>query len=108
MSTDRGPHLAPHRAPYRRGLRLCLNPLLDAEKEREEDFLLPLAQATPEEKRRYGNSSSKFEERMQRLHEVSQIDLGFPHEFLAREGVRQFVHGGMFGHIDNHRRHQAL
>ena len=67
-----------------------------------------MAQATPEEKRRYCNSSSEFEEHMQRLHEVSQIDRGFPHEFLASEGVRQFVYGGLFEHIDNHRRHLAL
>jgi len=48
------------------------------------------------------------EAHMQRLHGVSQIDLGFLHAFLAREGVRQFVYGGMFERIDNHRSHLAL
>jgi len=38
----------------------------------------------------------------------SQIDLGFPHEFLASEGIRQFVCGGLFEFIDNHCMNQAL
>ncbi len=41
-------------------------------------------------------------EQMQRLDEVSAIDLGFPHTFLASEGVRDLVSGGTFNLIDNH------
>jgi aryl-alcohol dehydrogenase-like predicted oxidoreductase len=43
-------------------------------------------------------------EQMQQLDEVSVIDLGFPHEFLRSEGVRDVVFGGMYDKIKNHRR----
>jgi aryl-alcohol dehydrogenase-like predicted oxidoreductase len=43
------------------------------------------------------------EEQMQRLHQVSQIELGFPHDFLASDGVRELVYGGTYSKIDNHR-----
>ena len=36
---------------------------------------------------------------LQKLDEVSHIDLGFPMDFIHREGVRQFLHGGMFDRI---------
>jgi hypothetical protein len=39
-----------------------------------------------------------------RLDEASRIELGFPHDFLASDGVRDVVFGGTFGKIDNHRR----
>jgi aryl-alcohol dehydrogenase-like predicted oxidoreductase len=48
------------------------------------------------------------EEHLRRVNEVSKIDLGFPHEFLAPEGVRQFVYGGMLKLLDNHHRHQTF
>jgi len=40
---------------------------------------------------------------MQRLDEVSKIELGFPHDFLAKKAVSDFLHGGTLGLIDNHR-----
>lgn len=43
------------------------------------------------------------EEQMQRLNEVSAIEMGFPHDFLASDGVREITFGGTFGQIDNHR-----
>lgn len=42
-------------------------------------------------------------ETLRRLDEVSAIDLGFPHEFLTSEGVRDVVSGGTYDLIDNHR-----
>ncbi|MDJ0756183.1 MAG: aldo/keto reductase [Ardenticatenaceae bacterium] len=39
---------------------------------------------------------------LNRLEEVSQIELGFPHQFLI--DARDFVYGGTFEQIDNHRR----
>jgi aryl-alcohol dehydrogenase-like predicted oxidoreductase len=42
-------------------------------------------------------------EQLGRLDAVSQVDLGFPHEFLASDGVRDLVFGGTYGQIDNHR-----
>jgi aryl-alcohol dehydrogenase-like predicted oxidoreductase len=41
-------------------------------------------------------------EHMDRLEAVSQVELGFPHDFLA--GVRDIVYGGVYDQIDNHRR----
>ena len=44
------------------------------------------------------------EEHMHRLNEVSAIEMGFPHDFLSSDGVREITFGGTFGQIDNHRR----
>ena len=38
-----------------------------------------------------------------RLDKASQIDLGFPHDFLASEEIRGIVYGGFYNRIDNHR-----
>jgi aryl-alcohol dehydrogenase-like predicted oxidoreductase len=43
------------------------------------------------------------EEHLQKLHEVSRIELGFPHDFFANELVQNFAFGGMRDLIDNHR-----
>jgi aryl-alcohol dehydrogenase-like predicted oxidoreductase len=42
-------------------------------------------------------------EHLQRLNSVSKIQLGFPHDFLASGIVKNFVYGGMYELIDNHR-----
>jgi len=42
-------------------------------------------------------------EHLQRLNEVSQIDLGFPHDFLSNDVIRDRLYGGTFNSIDNHR-----
>lgn len=46
---------------------------------------------------------SLSKEQMQRLDEVSQIELGFPHDFLSNEVIRDRLFGGTFSEIDNHR-----
>jgi len=38
-----------------------------------------------------------------RLDEVSAIEPGFPHDFLASDPIQDIVFGGMFDRIDNHR-----
>ncbi len=43
-------------------------------------------------------------EHLQRLNAVSQIRLGFPHDFLKSDGVRDIVTGGTYAQIDNHHR----
>jgi len=43
------------------------------------------------------------EEHLARLDEVSRIEPGFPHDFLASEPIRDIVYGGTFDQIDNHR-----
>jgi aryl-alcohol dehydrogenase-like predicted oxidoreductase len=43
------------------------------------------------------------EEAIQKLNAVSQIELGFPHEFLKSDGVKEEAFGGLFEKLDNHR-----
>ncbi len=43
-------------------------------------------------------------EQIAALNKVSQIELGFPHDFLASDEVKNLVYGGAFDKIDNHRR----
>jgi aryl-alcohol dehydrogenase-like predicted oxidoreductase len=39
-----------------------------------------------------------------RLDEASRIDLGFPHNFVGEDRIRDIVYGGTYDRIDNHRR----
>jgi aryl-alcohol dehydrogenase-like predicted oxidoreductase len=39
------------------------------------------------------------EQQRARLEEISRIELGFPTDFLHRKEVREFLHGGLFEHI---------
>lgn len=41
-------------------------------------------------------------EQLQRLNEVSQVELGFPHDFLHNDLIRDRLFGGTFSAIDNH------
>ena len=43
------------------------------------------------------------ENHMQELNELSSIDLGFPHEFLQKDGVKDIIFGGTAKDIINHR-----
>lgn len=43
------------------------------------------------------------ETHLHRLNEVSRIELGFPHDFLASDEVQQMVYAGTRPQIDNHR-----
>lgn len=40
------------------------------------------------------------EEHLKRLHEVSAIEIGFPHDFLRGDGVRDILFGGQLGSLD--------
>ena len=40
-------------------------------------------------------------EKLQRLNQVSQIELGFPHDFLGSDMIHERLFGGMFDAIDN-------
>lgn len=42
-------------------------------------------------------------EHVKQLDEVSQIELGFPHDFFKADMVRNFAYNGAFDKIDNHR-----
>ena len=43
------------------------------------------------------------QEQLAELDGVSKIELGFPHDFLGSEQIRDIVYGGTQGVIDNHR-----
>jgi aryl-alcohol dehydrogenase-like predicted oxidoreductase len=43
------------------------------------------------------------DEQMSNLDKASPIELGYPHDFLASEDIRDLVYGGTYGSIDNHR-----
>lgn len=47
---------------------------------------------------------SLTQEQIQRLNQVSAIEVGFPHDFLQSDGVRQVVFGGDFDKLENHRK----
>ena len=42
-------------------------------------------------------------EQLQQLDEVSKIELGFPHDFLAGDEIKDIVYSGTFALTDNHR-----
>jgi diketogulonate reductase-like aldo/keto reductase len=42
-------------------------------------------------------------EQIAKLDEATKIELGFPHDFLTNDFVRQIVFGGTHAAIDNHR-----
>jgi hypothetical protein len=44
------------------------------------------------------------ENHIDRLDKVSKIDLGFPHDFLSAEIIKDIIFGGTYHMIDNHRK----
>ena len=44
------------------------------------------------------------ESEMEHLDEVSKIELGFPHDFLVSDAVKEVAYGGTFDQIENHRK----
>ena len=40
------------------------------------------------------------DEQMQELNSVSEIELGFPHDFLKQDGVKTVMYGGLYDKID--------
>ncbi len=47
-------------------------------------------------------------EHLQRLNEVSQIELGFPHDFLQSDTIRERLYGGTFNAIENHHSYRLM
>jgi aryl-alcohol dehydrogenase-like predicted oxidoreductase len=43
-------------------------------------------------------------ELIQRLNEISKIELGFPHDFLNSEMIKEIIYGGTYSSIHNHRK----
>jgi len=44
-------------------------------------------------------------EHLERLNAASAIELGFPHDFLTGDQIRQIIFSGVFDQIDNHHAH---
>ncbi len=44
------------------------------------------------------------DEQLKTLSEASTIDLGFPHDFISRETIKNIIYGGTFEKITNHRK----
>ena len=44
------------------------------------------------------------DDHIQRLNEVSKIELGFPHNFLSSDTIRNIIYGGTYSSIYDHRR----
>jgi aryl-alcohol dehydrogenase-like predicted oxidoreductase len=47
--------------------------------------------------------SELSDEQLRRLNEISKIELGFPHDFLKSEMIRDIIYGGTYSSIHNHR-----
>jgi len=45
-----------------------------------------------------------IEEQLNRLNELTKIDLGFPHTFLNGDYIKTLIYGGTYEKIDNHRK----
>lgn len=73
---------------------------------RQPGVMVPLLGARTESQLRDNLASLQVtldEEHLERLDEASRIDLGFPHDFLARDHIRNLTHAGMWDRIVNHR-----
>ena len=69
-------------------------------------LILPLVGARTEEQIHDNLGALDIElsdDHMETLNEVSNIDLGFPHDFLQEDGIRNVVYGGTYDNIINHR-----
>ncbi len=42
-------------------------------------------------------------DQVNRLSEISKIEMGFPHDFLGQDNIKEILHGGTQDLIDNHR-----
>jgi aryl-alcohol dehydrogenase-like predicted oxidoreductase len=70
---------------------------------RQQKNIIPIIGARKLSQLQENLASAEFElsaEQMQRLHEVSAIELGFPHDFLSSPMVQDFAFGGVMSQID--------
>jgi aryl-alcohol dehydrogenase-like predicted oxidoreductase len=69
--------------------------------------IIPLVGASKESQMKENLECLDFtleKEKLNRLNEVSKIDLGFPHEFLKSEPVKNALYGETYNKIDNYRK----
>ena len=70
---------------------------------RQRDGVLPILGARTLDQFRENCGCLDFnleDDQIERLNKVSQIELGFPHDFLTSEVPRNFLYGGLFDRID--------
>ena len=68
-------------------------------------IILPIVGAKTEAQLKDNIDCLKFSlnnEQIAKLNEASKIDLGFPHNFLSSDNIRDLVFGGTYNKIDNH------
>jgi len=73
-------------------------------------LILPLVGARTEEQIHDNLGALDVElskDHMETLNEASAIDLGFPHNFLSEDPIRDVIYGGTYDQIVNHRRGQG-
>jgi len=67
--------------------------------------IIPIVGAKTEDQLNENVDSLKYslnEEQLNRLNELTKIDLGFPHTFLNGDYIRTLIYGGTYEKIDNH------
>ena len=67
--------------------------------------IIPIVGAKTEDQLNENVESLKYslnEEQLNRLNELTKIDLGFPHTFLSGDYIRTLIYGGTYEKIDNH------
>ena len=73
---------------------------------RQRDNIIPIIGARTMEQLRDNMACLEFTlspPEMQVLDEASKIEMGYPHDFLREQRVHEFLHGGTFEKIKNHR-----
>jgi aryl-alcohol dehydrogenase-like predicted oxidoreductase len=68
------------------------------------NMIIPIIGARKETQLKDNLACLDFEltsEQMQRLNEISKIDLGFPHDFLNSEMIKDIIYGGTYSLIRN-------
>ena len=68
-------------------------------------IIIPIVGAKTETQLKDNIDCLKFSlnnEQIAKLNEASKIDLGFPHNFLSSDNIRDIVFGGTYNKIDNH------
>src|SRR5690348_1663882 len=73
---------------------------------RQRDNMIPIIGARTGEQLRDNLACLEFTlspPEMQVLDEASKIEMGYPHDYLREQRVHEFLHGGTFEQISNHR-----
>ncbi|MFN3404841.1 MAG: aldo/keto reductase [Cytophagaceae bacterium] len=73
----------------------------------QSQVVIPVVGARTENQMRENVAALRFRltgDQLYRLNDASRIDLGFPHDFLASDPVKNVLYAGSIGKIENHRK----